>query len=73
MVGDRGGGSLDEAASRTMAFLLSQDLAHQYNLFGGQGKRTFRDLRLFDVVYGKFEFSIVQCNHFLDWSLLYGI
>ncbi len=36
-----------------MRFLISNELAIQYNLFGHHGKKRFRDLRLFDVICGK--------------------
>ncbi|KAE8277244.1 hypothetical protein D5F01_LYC24898 [Larimichthys crocea] len=52
MVGEIGGASLDDATRRMMAFLMSNELALQFNLFGRHGKNKFRELRLFDVVYG---------------------
>nr|XP_033503382.1 uncharacterized protein LOC117270061 isoform X2 [Epinephelus lanceolatus] len=52
MVGEIGGSSLDDATRRMMAFLMSHELALQYSLFGRHGKNNFRELRLFDVVYG---------------------
>ncbi|KAL7373553.1 hypothetical protein ABVT39_009440 [Epinephelus coioides] len=53
MVGEIGGSSLDDATRRMMAFLMSHELALQYSLFGRHGKNNFRELRLFDVVYGE--------------------
>lgn len=55
MVGEIGGKSLDDATRRMMAFLMSNELALQFNLFGHHGKNKFRELRLFNVVYGKFQ------------------
>uniref|UniRef100_A0A3B4V1P9 DUF4806 domain-containing protein n=1 Tax=Seriola dumerili TaxID=41447 RepID=A0A3B4V1P9_SERDU len=52
MVGEIGGTSLDDATRRMMAFLMSHELAIQYSLFGRHGKNNFRELHLFDVVYG---------------------
>ncbi|XP_070402271.1 uncharacterized protein [Nothobranchius furzeri] len=52
MVGEIGGTSLDDATRRMMAFLMSHELALQFSVFGRHGKNKFRDLRLFDVVYG---------------------
>ncbi|KAF4114242.1 hypothetical protein G5714_004465 [Onychostoma macrolepis] len=51
-VADIGGSSLDDATRRMMRFLISNELAIQYNLFGRHGKKRFRDLRLFDVICG---------------------
>lgn len=55
MVGDIGGTSLDDATRRMMPYLLSNDLAVQFNLHGRHSKRKFREMRLYDVIYGKFE------------------
>ncbi|XP_057202341.1 uncharacterized protein LOC130561785 [Triplophysa rosa] len=52
MVADVGGSSLDDATRRMMRFLISNDVAIEYNLFGRHGKRRFKDLRLFKVIYG---------------------
>ena len=60
MVADIGGTGLDKSVRRMMAFLLSNDLALEYNVWGKREKRTFRDLPLFDVIYGKFEFLIAH-------------
>ncbi|KAM9699268.1 uncharacterized protein ACNS7B_003481 isoform 1-T1 [Menidia menidia] len=65
MVAEIGGASLDDAIRRAMRFLMSHELAVQFNLFGRHGKHQFRDLRLFDVVYGalKRNGSIVGLTH----------
>lgn len=34
-----------------MKFLISPELAVKYNMLGRHGKKKFRDLRLFNVVY----------------------
>ncbi|XP_056101434.1 uncharacterized protein LOC130080162 [Rhinichthys klamathensis goyatoka] len=52
MVADVGGSSLDDATRRMMRFLISNEVAIQYSLFGRHGKKRFRDLRLFEVIYG---------------------
>ena len=51
---------MDKSVRRMMAFLLSNDLALEYNVWGKREKRTFRDLPLFDVIYGKFDFLIAH-------------
>ncbi|XP_071400917.1 hemicentin-2-like isoform X2 [Centroberyx affinis] len=52
IIRDIGGATLDEAIQRIMAFLMTNDLALQYNLAGCHGKRAFETLRLFEVIYG---------------------
>ncbi|XP_041654140.1 uncharacterized protein LOC121516795 [Cheilinus undulatus] len=59
MVGEIGGSSIDDATRRMMAFIMSPDLALQYNLFGRHGKKPFRELRLFDLVYGALKKNIL--------------
>uniref|UniRef100_A0A1A7XER4 DUF4806 domain-containing protein n=2 Tax=Iconisemion striatum TaxID=60296 RepID=A0A1A7XER4_9TELE len=51
MVADTGGTSVDDATRRMMKRLISPELALEYNMFGRHGKKKFRDLRLFNVVY----------------------
>ncbi|XP_034536270.1 uncharacterized protein DKFZp434B061-like [Notolabrus celidotus] len=65
MVGEIGGSSIDDATRRMMAFIMSPDLALQYNLFGRHGKKPFRELRLFDLVYGALKKNILtkDINH----------
>ena len=43
---------------------MSNELALQFNLFGRHGKNKFRELRLFDVVYVKFQLMLPthMCN-----------
>ncbi len=53
MVADVGGTSIDDAIRRMMKYIFSNELALEYNLFGRHGKKKFKDLRLFNVVYGK--------------------
>ena len=64
MVADIGGTSLDDSVRRMMAFIITSALSLQYNLFGHRGKKKFRDLPLFNVIYGKLEFLIGHCNSF---------
>ncbi|KAL0968058.1 hypothetical protein UPYG_G00261760 [Umbra pygmaea] len=52
VLGEIGGTTIDEATRRMMGFLMTNDLAIQYNFVGRHGKREFRSLRLFEVVYG---------------------
>ena len=60
MYGHIGGSSLDDAIRRMMPHLLSQNLAVLFNPHGrnhyGRNKSKFRDLRLYDVIYGKFAY-----------------
>ena len=58
MVTDKAGSSLDCTRSM-MVFLMSNQLALQYNLFG-RGKRSFLDLHLFYVLYGNLRILIIQ-------------
>ncbi len=37
-----------------MAFLLDHSLSREYNFVGRHGKREFRGLKLFEVIYGMF-------------------
>lgn len=53
MVADVGGTSVDDATRRMMKFMFGNDLAKEYNVFGRHEKRKFKDLCLFNVVYGK--------------------
>ncbi|XP_052000934.1 uncharacterized protein LOC127656590 [Xyrauchen texanus] len=51
MVADVGGTSIDDATRRMMKYIFSNELALEYNLFGRHGKKKFKDLRIFNVVY----------------------
>lgn len=51
MVADTGETSVDDATRRMMKFLISPELAVEYNMLGRHGEKKFRDLRLFNVVY----------------------
>ncbi|XP_026111366.1 uncharacterized protein LOC113087402 [Carassius auratus] len=51
MVADVGGTSIDDATRRMMKYVFSNELALEYNLFGRHGKKKFKDLRIFNVVY----------------------
>ncbi|KAI7803181.1 hypothetical protein IRJ41_003671 [Triplophysa rosa] len=52
LVAEIGGSTVDEATRRMMAFLFDHPLSREYNFVGRHGKREFRGLRLFEVVYG---------------------
>ncbi|RXN24219.1 coiled-coil domain-containing 8-like protein [Labeo rohita] len=52
VVADIGGSTVDEATRRMMTFLLDHSLSREYNFVGRHGKREFRGLRLFEVMYG---------------------
>ncbi|XP_060782694.1 uncharacterized protein LOC132889891 [Neoarius graeffei] len=49
---DIGGGTVDGATRRMMAFLIDHNLSRQYNFVGRNGKRGFKPLKLFEVIYG---------------------
>ncbi|XP_074523186.1 uncharacterized protein LOC141788211 [Halichoeres trimaculatus] len=51
-VADIGGATVDEATRRMMSFLLDHGLSRQYNFVGRNGKREFKVLKLFEVIYG---------------------
>ncbi|KAF1395634.1 hypothetical protein PFLUV_G00013630 [Perca fluviatilis] len=51
-VTDMGGGTVDEATRRMMTFLLDHGLSRQYNFVGRNGKREFKALKLYEVIYG---------------------
>ncbi|XP_059415091.1 uncharacterized protein LOC132149700 [Carassius carassius] len=51
-VTDIGGGTVDEATKRMMTFLLDHGLSRQYNFVGRNGKREFKALKLYEVIYG---------------------
>ncbi|MED6243857.1 hypothetical protein ATANTOWER_028524 [Ataeniobius toweri] len=51
MVADIGGTSVNDATRRMMKFLISPELAVKYNMLGRHGKKKFKDLRVFNVVY----------------------
>ncbi|XP_065665573.1 uncharacterized protein LOC124813180 isoform X2 [Hydra vulgaris] len=50
-IADIGGNTLKEATKRMMAFVMSNNLAMKFNVFGRGGKRGFGSTRLFDTVY----------------------
>ncbi|XP_060773004.1 uncharacterized protein LOC132883409 isoform X2 [Neoarius graeffei] len=51
-VADIGGGTVDGAMRRMMAFLIDHNLSRQYNFVGRNGKTGFKPLKLFEVIYG---------------------
>lgn len=57
----------DEFTRRVM-YVMVNNLAMQYNLFGRNGKRAFTQSSLFDIFYSKFYIlycSCVQCTGIL--------
>jgi hypothetical protein len=50
---DNGGCDLNDFVKRNMKFLLSDELARKFNLTGQRGKRAFKPLSLFEVIFGK--------------------
>lgn len=52
-VTDIGGATVDEATKRMMTFLLDHGLSRQYNFVGRNGKREFKALKLYEVIYGR--------------------
>jgi hypothetical protein len=50
---DNGGCDLNDFVKRYMKFLLSDELARKFNLTGQRGKRAFKPLSLFEVIFGK--------------------
>ncbi|KAM4537978.1 uncharacterized protein V3H82_023741 [Fundulus diaphanus] len=51
-VADIRGSTVDEATRRMMVFIVDHDLSRQYNFVGRNGKREFRTLKLFEVIFG---------------------
>ncbi|XP_060788775.1 uncharacterized protein LOC132893646 [Neoarius graeffei] len=51
-VADIGGATVDGATRRMMAFLLEHKFSRGFNFLGRNGKRGFKPLKLFEVVYG---------------------
>ncbi|KAM4586563.1 uncharacterized protein V3H82_005380 [Fundulus diaphanus] len=51
-VADIGGSTVDEATRRMMVFIMDHDLSRLYNFVGRNGKREFRSLKLFEVIFG---------------------
>lgn len=52
VVAEIGGSTIDEATRRMMAFIMDNALSREYNFVGRHGKREFRGLKLFEVLYG---------------------
>ena len=49
---DIGGSDLDDVVKRVMKFMLSDDLARQYNFTDQKEKNKFSSLELLQVLYG---------------------
>ncbi|XP_060775864.1 uncharacterized protein LOC132885328 [Neoarius graeffei] len=58
-VADIGGGTVDGATRRMMAFLTDHNLSRQYNFVGRNGKRGFKPLKLFEVIYGALKKNVM--------------
>lgn len=65
MVSDIGGTSVDDATRRMMKYIMSNELALDYNMFGRHGKKKFKDLNLFSVAYGKLNFYFAGISSLL--------
>ncbi|XP_038150083.1 uncharacterized protein LOC119789318 [Cyprinodon tularosa] len=50
-VADIGGSTVDDATRCMMVFIMDHDLSRQYNFVGRNGKREFRTLKLFEVIF----------------------
>ena len=53
MLCDVGGRTLDEVVRRTMKFVMANDLARQFNVFGRFGKRPLGPTTLFSIIYSE--------------------
>ena len=56
-----GGLHIDECTGRVMSYVMVNNLAMQYNLFGRNGKRAFTQSCLFDIFYSKFYILYCSC------------
>ena len=52
-VADVGGNILEEAIKQMVGFVMSNNLAMKFYVFGQGGKRRFGSTQLFDTVYSK--------------------
>ncbi|CAI5640012.1 uncharacterized protein LOC112843927 [Oreochromis niloticus] len=59
VVAEIGGSTVDEATRKMMAFIMDNALSRQYNFVGRHGKREFRGLKIFEVLYGAFAYPAV--------------
>ena len=53
---DIGGISLDDVVRRVLSFVLSNDVALQFNFIGRQDKKEFRVTKFYEVTFGLFLF-----------------
>lgn len=51
---DNGGSDLREFIRRNMKFIFGYELARNFNVTGQRGKRAFKSLKLYDVLYGMY-------------------
>ena len=50
---DIGGRNIDEFVRHAMPFMMTNNLAMQYNMTGRKGKRSFSDTIFWNINYGK--------------------
>jgi hypothetical protein len=50
VIGDIGGRTMDETVRRCMQYLMTNNLALHFNVYGRHGKRPFGKLKLFNVL-----------------------
>ena len=53
---DIGGISLDDVVRRVLFFVLSNNVALEFNFIGRQDKKEFRDTKFYEVILGLFLF-----------------
>ncbi|XP_026035429.1 uncharacterized protein LOC113029036 isoform X3 [Astatotilapia calliptera] len=70
VVAEIGGSTVDEATRRMMAFIMDNALSRQYNFVGRHGKREFRGLKIFEVLYAYLKTALTK--PFFGSSLCYG-
>ena len=64
-----GGLRIDEFTRRVMPYVMVNNLAMQYNLFGRNRKRAFTQSCLFDIFYSKFYILYRSCAIYRYWYL----
>ncbi|XP_076748382.1 uncharacterized protein LOC101486720 isoform X2 [Maylandia zebra] len=69
VVAEIGGSTVDEATRRMMAFIMDNALSRQYNFVGHHGKREFRGLKIFEVLYAYLKTALTK--PFFGSSLCY--
>ena len=51
VLGDIGGHTVDDMVRRTMQFVMKNQLAMEFNIFGRNGKTAFGTSALFNIIY----------------------